>query len=195
MKDIRLGPVITVLLLIVGSVWWFMTFERVTEPVYIGLKGAAREDPLLALRQLLKRSKMRLEEPAVAAGPAAKFDNLPAGGTLLLTDRRYILMSAERVNTIVAWVEAGGHLIVEAEYPGRPDPLLAAFGLGRKDLDAHPRLADGLDKALVGQVGRRVNQDGCAVGEHHFIFHRWGCGNQVQVVLTLQPLLDDVHVE
>ena len=153
MKDIRLAPVITVLLLIVGSVWWFMTFERVTEPVYSGLKGAAREDPLLALRQLLKRSKMRLEEPAVAAGPAAKFDNLPAGGTLLLTDRRYILMSAERVNTIVAWVEAGGHLIVEAEFPGRPDPLLAAFGLGRKDLPrgklapgpARPAPAEGED--------------------------------------------------
>jgi len=134
MKRIRVVSIIIVLLLIAGSVWWFMTFERVTEPVYSGLKGAAREDPYLALRQLLKRSKLRLEEPAVAATPVTKFDNMPVGGTLLLSDRRHLLMTPQRVKTIVAWVAAGGHLIVEAEYPGRPDPLLAAFGLGRKDL-------------------------------------------------------------
>jgi hypothetical protein len=134
MKRIPVVPIIIVLLLIAGSVWWFVTFERVSEPVYSGLKGAAREDPYLALRQLLRRSKLRLQEPAVAATPVTKFDHLPVGGTLLLSDRRHLLMTPQRVKTIVAWVAAGGHLIVEAEYPGRPDPLLAAFGLGRKDL-------------------------------------------------------------
>lgn len=132
--NVPIVPILALLLLIGSGVWWFMTFERVTEPVYSGLKGAAREDPYLALRQLLMRSKLRLEEPAVAATPATKFDNLPVGGTLLLSDRRHLLMTPQRVKTIVAWVAAGGHLIVEAEYPGRPDPLLAAFGLGRKDL-------------------------------------------------------------
>lgn len=131
----RIGfPILTLLLSIAGGVWWFTTFERVTEPVYSGLQGAAREDPYLALRQLLKRSKLQLEEPAVAAIPVTKFDHLPAAGTLLLGDRRHLLMTPERVQKIVAWVAAGGHLIVEAEYPGRPDPLLAAFGLSRKDL-------------------------------------------------------------
>jgi hypothetical protein len=134
MKRIRIVPILAVLLAIGGSVWWFTTFERALEPVYTGLSGAAREDPFLALRQLFKRSKLQLEEPAVTATPAAKFDHLPAGGTLLLGDRRQLLMTPERVQHIVAWVHAGGHLIVEAEYPGRPDPLLAALGLGRKDL-------------------------------------------------------------
>ncbi len=134
MKRIGWVPVLTLLLSMAGGVWWFMTFKRVTEPVYSGLQGAAREDPYLALRQLLKRSKLPLEEPAVAATPVTKFDNLPAAGTLLLGDRRHLLMTPERVQKIVAWVAAGGHLIVEAEYPGRPDPLLAAFGLSRKDL-------------------------------------------------------------
>lgn len=143
MKHIRVAPLIFLLLAIAGGVWWFLTFERVTEPVYVGLKGAANEDPYLALRQLLKRNHIALEEPAAAALPAAKFDNLPAGGTLLLGDRRHILMTAERVQTIVAWVAAGGHLIVEAEYPGRPDPLLAAFGLGRRDIEIPKAIAQG----------------------------------------------------
>jgi hypothetical protein len=134
MKRIRIAPILAVLLSIGGGVWWFMTFERATEPVYTGLQGAAREDPFLALRRLFKRSELRLEEPAVAATPATKFENLPAGGTLLLGDRRQLVMAPERVKHIVEWVKAGGHLIVEAEYPGRPDPLLAAFGLGRADL-------------------------------------------------------------
>jgi hypothetical protein len=127
-------PLLALLLAIAGGVWWFTTFERVAEPVYAGLKGAARDDPYLALRQLFKRSRLQLEEPGAAATPAAKFARLPAGGTLLLSDRRHILMTPQRVKQIVAWVAAGGHLIVEAEYPGRPDPLLAAFDLGRKDL-------------------------------------------------------------
>jgi hypothetical protein len=146
-KRVGIIPFVTALLLIACGVWWFMTFERVTEPVYTGLKGAAREDPYLALRQLLKRGKLSLEEPAAAATPAAKFDHLPAGGTLLLGDRRHLLMTPERVEKIVAWVAAGGHLIVEAEYPGRPDPLLAALGLGREELPRPKTASKPNDKA------------------------------------------------
>ncbi len=134
MKRIPIVPIAIVLLMVAGGVWWFMNFEQVSEPTYVGLKGAARDDPFLALRQLFKRGKLRLEEPAAAANPDTKFDNLPAGGTLLLSDRRHIVMTPERVKKIAAWVNAGGHLIVEAEYPGRPDPLLAAFGMSRKDI-------------------------------------------------------------
>lgn len=142
MMRIRILPIVTVLLAIAGGVWWFMTFERVTEAVYSGLKGAAREDPYLALRQFFRRNNIPLEEPAVAATPVVKFDNLPVRGTLLLGDRRHILMTPARVQSIVAWVTAGGHLIVEAEYPGRPDPLLTALGLGRTALERPARKRD-----------------------------------------------------
>lgn len=130
----RIVPLLVLLLAAGGVVWWFMTFEQVMEPVYVGLKGKAQEDPYLALRQLFKRSQLQVEEPAASATPDSKFERLPAGGTLILSDRRHLLMTPQRVREIVAWVEAGGHLIVEAEYPGRADPLLAAFGLARKDL-------------------------------------------------------------
>ena len=127
-------PIIVTLLMVAGIAWWFSTMEQVTENTYVGLKPPARDDPFLALRRLFKASNLHLEEPAVTAAPAIKFDNLPKSGTLLMGDRRHLLMTPERVRQIVAWVEGGGHLIVEAEYPGRPDPLLAALGLARKDI-------------------------------------------------------------
>ena len=142
-------PSITIALMVAGGVWWLMNFERVSEPAYTGLTGAARDDPYLALRLLLKQSRIRLEEPAINARPAQKFDRLPAGGTLLLGDRRHVLMTPERVKQIVAWVEGGGHLIVEAEYPGRADPLLTAFGVARRGRTPRTAATDkaGADKA------------------------------------------------
>ena len=131
MKRFPLPALLTVALLIAGTVWWFVNFERVSQNVYVGLSGKAQQDPYLALRMLLTQSGLRLEEPEVHARPLKKFEHLPASGTLLLGDRRHVLMTPERVKAITAWVESGGHLIVEAEYPGRVDPLLAAFGLGR----------------------------------------------------------------
>lgn len=131
MKRFSLPAFLAVALLIAGTVWWFVHFERVSQNAYVGLSGKAQQDPYLALRRLLKQSGLRLEEPEVHARPVKKFEQLPAGGTLLLGDRRHVLMTPERVKAITAWVESGGHLIVEAEYPGRADPLLAAFGLAR----------------------------------------------------------------
>lgn len=132
MRRLPVAPILAVSLVMAGAVWWLMNFERVGKNVYIGLSGKTQQDPYLALRLLLKQSGLRLEEPAVGARPAQKFDQLPASGTLLLGDRRHVLMTPERVKLITAWVESGGHLIVEAEYPGRPDPLLGALGLARK---------------------------------------------------------------
>lgn len=127
-------PIIVTLLLIACIAWWFSSMEQVTENTYVGLKPPARDDPFLALRRLFKAGNLRLEEPAVTATPALKFDNLPKSGTLFMGDRRHLLMTPERVRQIMLWMEGGGHLIVEAEYPGRPDPLLAALGLARRDI-------------------------------------------------------------
>ena len=132
MKRLPIAPLLALALVIAGAIWWFMNFERVSKQEYVGLSGKAQQDPYLALRLLLTQNGLRLEEPAVDARPAQKFDALPANGTLLLGDRRHVLMTPERVKAITAWVEGGGHLIVEAEYPGRPDPLLGELGLARK---------------------------------------------------------------
>jgi hypothetical protein len=56
---------------------------------------------------------------------------LPPNGTLILPDRRDSIAPDER-RRLLAWVEAGGHLIVEDEDHRRPDPMLDALGVKRK---------------------------------------------------------------
>ena len=155
MKRFSFPGLLAAALLIAGTVWWFMNFERVGENAYVGLSGKAQQDPYLALRMLLKQSGVRLEEPEVHARPVKKFEQLPSGGTLLLGDRRHVLMTPERVKAVTAWVESGGHLIVEAEFPGRADPLLAALGLAR----AAPRRGGQRNASPAGQAEPKSEAD------------------------------------
>ncbi len=61
------------------------------------------------------------------------------------------------------------------------------------------RLDDGLadlgDLAWLRQIGRVVDLDDLAVRELHLVDHGGRGGDQVQVVLALQALLDDLHVQ
>ncbi len=66
---------------------------------------------------------------------------------------------------------------------------------GSDDLDVHPRFADFSDQALVGEVCGRCHDPGGTFVHEHFISHRGGSENHVQVVFSLEPLLDDLHVE
>jgi hypothetical protein len=54
-------------------------------------------------------------------------------GVLLMPNRRQAI-DADRVVRLLAWVQAGGHLIAEAELPGVNDPLLDALHLTRAQL-------------------------------------------------------------
>ena len=131
---IPLVPAVVSVLLLIAGIWWYANFERVSERVHTGLQGKARDDPYLAAKRLMSASGIAVAEIGASASPGTKFDALPAGGTLLLGDRRHLLMTPARVSNILGWVGSGGHLIVEAEFPGRPDPLLTALGLTRMDL-------------------------------------------------------------
>ncbi len=64
-----------------------------------------------------------------------------------------------------------------------------------EDVHGAPRLFDMLDIVGFGQIGRAVDGDHGAVGLEHPIFHGRGGEDDVQIVLPLQPLLDDLHVE
>ncbi len=66
----------------------------------------------------------------------------------------------------------------------------------RENLNAHPRLANLGDGALVGQVSRAFDESHFArVGHDDLIFYaRSGC-HQIEIVFALQSFLDDLHVE
>jgi hypothetical protein len=59
-----------------------------------------------------------------------ELEALPPGATLLMPNRRQQL-PVTQLGDIVRWVERGGHLIVEAEFLGVPDPLLDQLGVTR----------------------------------------------------------------
>jgi hypothetical protein len=67
--------------------------------------------------------------------------------------------------------------------------------LGHQDVRLDDRLADLADLAQLRQVGRVVDLDGLAVVLQHLVDDRRRGGDQVQVVLALQALLDDLHVQ
>jgi len=71
-----------------------------------------------------------------------------------------------------------------------PDVLL-----GREDRRAEKRLADLRDGGRIGHVRRVVDDDLLAVGQRHLELHRGHRGHQIEVVLALQALAHDVHVQ
>lgn len=134
-------------LLGLGVAWFRANFEKVPTREWVGPSGEAR------LRQFLaaERFAERMGWQATEARSLPALDALPAQGTLLMPARRQAL-NAERMNELARWVERGGHLIVEAEYLGVPDPLLELLEVGRTDAKAFKPLnveLPGSTRALV----------------------------------------------
>ena len=77
-----------------------------------------------------------------------------------------------------------------AELHDRADELFR-----RDDRRLDERLADLLDRARVGHVGGVVHLELLAVGERHVELHRGHRRQQLEVVLALQALAHDVHVQ
>ncbi len=125
----RLPLIIGGLLLIAiaaGTAWFLRNFEQVTETVHTGYRGEALRNPWLAAERLL----VRMDAKASTLRALPELRSLPATATLLLPARRHTLTQSLR-NSILQWVGSGGHLIVEAEPAGQPDPLLEAMGVKR----------------------------------------------------------------
>ncbi len=57
------------------------------------------------------------------------------------------------------------------------------------------RLAQLRDPILRRQLGGVVDVDDRSVGQQHLVDHGRGAGDQIEVVLALEPLLHDVHVQ
>jgi hypothetical protein len=115
-------------LIALGVLWFRATFERVPAKEWVGASGEARLRQFLAAERFAERMGWSARE--LRSLPA--LDALPAGGVLLLPNRRQAL-TGERMAELVRWVERGGHLIAEAEYLGVPDPLFDSLNVQRAD--------------------------------------------------------------
>jgi hypothetical protein len=125
---IGLGGLAVVLL-----AWYASGFERVPVTQRVGLSGEARLRPFLAA----ERFAARMGLPARELRALPELDRLPPGGVLVLPRGRRAV-DERRAKQLALWVTGGGHLVVEAEHRGAPDPVLAHFGL-RLDADAAPK--------------------------------------------------------
>jgi hypothetical protein len=152
-----LVAVIVLGLVALGAAWFLSAFERVPSREWIGPAAEARRDPFLAAGRFAERMGL----PARRIRVLTELDQLPTDGVLLLPARRQAI-DPRRLRNLVDWVEAGGHLIVEAEQPGVSDPLLDELGIGRrsgaKDLEA-PMVQTARGRKLkVSLFGRTVLQ-------------------------------------
>ena len=110
-----------------AAIWFHSNFERRTQSEWVDFQGKARHDRWLAAQRLLQR--MGAKATAVRSLP--ELGALPASATLMLPRGRQSLTPQVR-QSLLNWVKQGGRLIVEAEPPNQPDPLLGALGVKRK---------------------------------------------------------------
>jgi len=66
---------------------------------------------------------------------------------------------------------------------------------GREKADMHPRLAYLFDLRHVWELCRVIDLNDLTAGQEHFVLYARRCGQQVDLVLTLQTLLNDLHVQ
>jgi hypothetical protein len=139
-----------------ATLWWLTNYERVPYKERVGPTSEVRLRPFLAAQ----RFAARMGVPASEIRSVPELDALQAGGVLLMPARRQALEPG-RLRAIAGWVDRGGHLIVEAEFPGVPDPLLELLGVERSEADVtgKPLEVDaGGGKLAVRIAGRTVVQ-------------------------------------
>lgn len=145
MKARHLVAAVLVLAVGAGGYWLYDGFERVPAKEWVGPSGEARLNPFLAAQRLAVRMGLRSRE----LRSLPQLDAQAPDGVLLMPNHRQAL-EAERIGRLLAWVNAGGHLIAEAELPGVSDPLFDALGVARATGKV-------LEKPLVIEVqGRKL---------------------------------------
>ncbi len=114
--------------------WWMHTYKRVVKTIDLPPKGEASYNPLYALKIALGKDGQRVDSRQRLALDAHPLK--PADTLLLLGDTR-TLPAADSAR-LLAWVEAGGHLIVRTPPPGvvignDTVPLLSDIGIAPVD--------------------------------------------------------------
>ena len=114
------------ILVFLGVVWFLATHDRVMTKEWVGPSGDARLKEFLAAQRFADRMGMKVVE----VRSLLELDALPAQAVLIVPHHRQELPPA-RIQMLLKWVDNGGHLIAEAEYPGVADPLFDQLGVKR----------------------------------------------------------------
>lgn len=117
-------------ILVVLSIGFFATHERVREEITTGLQGRARRDPYLALGRFLAESGIPFDER-----PGGLSSLPPDGHILLLFSPRESFPSAQ-VDRVLSWVERGGQLVVSPSSGSEDDELLTRILISKKPVQA-----------------------------------------------------------
>lgn len=117
--------------------WWMHTYKRVVKTIDLPPKGEASYNPLYALKIALGKDGQRVDSRQRLALDTHPLK--PADTLLLLGDTR--TLPAADSQRLLAWVEAGGHLIVRTPPPGAvigedKVPLLSEIGIAPVDAPA-----------------------------------------------------------
>lgn len=95
-------------LLLGAATWWFVqNTEWVDKPVEGEFQGEARTNDLYVVQQLARRLGVRSET-------SDNLDRWPTAGATLWLDSWHWDLFPERAQRLQRWVEAGGHLVIEA---------------------------------------------------------------------------------
>lgn len=138
-------------LVVTSGVLWFLNHYELEESTeYVGFRGEARTNTLMAARLFLKRMGI----------PAQRVDSLvqlPDTHTVLVVDTGRYTLSRQRLQSLLDWVEAGGHLITRARTPESPQGLYA--DTEESTADAEPKQDDPLLETLGIRLGGHVLPD------------------------------------
>jgi hypothetical protein len=129
-----LVPVLVLAGLALGVVWFFRNYHQVPVKQIVPASGEARLRPFLAAERFAERMGL----PARELRSLAELD-APAPRAVLLMPNRRQAIDPRRTKRLLAWVQRGGHLVIEAELAGVPDPLLDAAGVRRETVGERRR--------------------------------------------------------
>jgi hypothetical protein len=117
-------PIILLLALSLGTLWFFHNFERKEIEIHQGTSPAARNNPLLAAERYLLESG----QPATNEKGMTFFSNLPSPRDAILILHLPGGLSKSISDNLIGWVEAGGHLLLmpnplASDHPGNSNVL------------------------------------------------------------------------
>lgn len=145
----RVNPWYILFSLIAASLVYTLTLmiEPYEEVVELGWSEAAQGNPFLAAEQFLSAQDMTVE----SSDRLDVLTQLTPDSTLVISNANHVL-SKQRADDLVKWVEEGGHVVVAAQFynEAQPDVLLSRFDIEKYPvddgyLDKYGESEDGLD--------------------------------------------------